>query len=150
MVQTIIEFVVIGRPATAGSKRGFPVRRKDGSIGVAMAPDNKRATSWMGMVAQAARLAYQGDLLRGPLSLRCHFYFARPKCHYGTGKKSNVLKSSAPFEHMQKPDVTKCVRAVEDALTKVLWVDDSQVCRSEILKSWTTNSERAHVIVSEL
>lgn len=147
MTNGTIEFTVYGTPATAGSKRGFPIRRKDGSLGVAMAPDNLRAKSWMGMVAQAARTRYQGELLTGPVHLKCTFFLARPKSHFGTGKNAGLLKDSAPVRHTQKPDALKMARLIEDVLTGTIVRDDSQICSHSISKEWTTESARAHIVV---
>ena len=141
-----ISFTVYGKPATAGSKRGFPIRRKDGSIGVAMTHDNPRTKNWMASVAQTARGVYQGELLTGPLELTITFFLARPKAHYlKTG-----LRKSAPMKHCQKPDATKLLRAIEDSLTGVIWRDDSQVVSLIISKVWTEGSEGASIIVKEI
>jgi Holliday junction resolvase RusA-like endonuclease len=138
---------VYGKPATAGSKRGFPIRRKDGTIGVAMTHDNPRAKNWMASVAQRSREVYQGGWMTGPLELEIRFYMARPKGHY---RKSQTLKDSAPRRHYQKPDTTKLLRAVEDALTGVLWRDDSQIVILHISKYWTDDSEGADIVVKEI
>jgi Holliday junction resolvase RusA-like endonuclease len=122
-----ISFIVHGEPATAGSKRGYPIRRRDGSLGVAMAPDNPTVHNWKGMVADAARQAYSGPLLIGAVKLEITFIRPRPASHYGTGRNAHRLKASAPRWPITKPDLTKLRRAVEDALKGVVWRDDSQV-----------------------
>ena len=127
-----MEFFVPGKPATAGSKRGFGFKRKDGSIGVAMAPDNKRQKPWMAAVASSAVDAIGDDceLIRGPVKLAVTLVFARPKSHMG----KRGLRPSAPQCHITKPDSLKCVRAIEDALSGVIWKDDSQVVEHQIAK----------------
>jgi Holliday junction resolvase RusA-like endonuclease len=72
----------------------------------------------------------------GPVELQVEFCFARPKSHYGTGKRSNILKPSAPLCHIQKPDRTKLLRCIEDAFKGVLWEDDSQVISGAVSKRW--------------
>lgn len=62
----------------------------------------------------------------GPVTLRLRFVLKRPKGHYGSGKNVNVLKLNAPYFHTSKPDALKLARGVEDALTGVLYRDDSQ------------------------
>ena len=78
----------------------------------------------------------------GKMYVTMDFYFARPKSHYGTGKNAAVLKPSAPprDEHLQDPDALKLARAVEDALTKVIWKDDNQLAPASD-KHWVTFSE---------
>ena len=131
-----ITFTVPGIPQPAGSKRGFPVKRKNGTIGVAISDANPKSRVWKQEVAQAAGDIYRGPLLTGPLHLEVTFQFPRPKSHYGTGKNAGVLKLSAPLYHTQKPDSTKLIRGVEDALTGIIWRDDSQVCCQTVNKRW--------------
>lgn len=122
-----IRFTVIGRPQPAGSKSGAPIRRRNGSIGVAMRDSNPKAKPWQAIVANAAREAYSGDLLRGPLSVKMAFYLPRPKGHFGTGKNAARLRPSAPHFPTVKPDALKLARGTEDALTGVIWGDDAQI-----------------------
>ena len=58
------------------------------------------------------------------------------KTHYGTWKNEDKLKPSAPNWHKSKPDLNKILRSTEDALTGVLWIDDSQIAKIEILKMY--------------
>lgn len=145
-----IKFRVAGKPATAGSKRGFPVKRKDGSVGVAMAPDNKRSKAWMAMVHGAAMDAMgEQEVIRGPVYVTMRFHFLRPKSHYGSGKQAERMKDSAPDHHTKKPDLTKLVRCVEDALKGVVWADDSQVVRQSVEKVYSAHWEGVEVMISE-
>jgi len=57
------------------------------------------------------------------------FVLNRPKAHYGTGKNARMLKPSAPTEPTVKPDLIKMARAVEDAMSGIVYKDDSQVCK---------------------
>lgn len=125
-------FTVYGQPQTAGSKRAFPFRRPNGSLGTSVTDDNPKSRSWKGMVAHAAREAYQGELLDGPLAVTFTFY--RPRCKGHIGAKG--VKASAPRYPTTKPDVLKLARAVEDALTGVIWRDDAQICVERIYKDW--------------
>lgn len=121
-----IAFTVLGLPQPGGSKRGFPIRRPNGTIGIAMSDANPKAASWKRAVAEAARQAYTGPLLAGPLSVSMIFYVPRPKGHYGTGRNAGEVRSSAPEYPTVKPDVLKLCRSTEDALTGILWRDDAQ------------------------
>lgn len=119
----VIKFEVHGRPASAGSKRPMPVRLRDGRQTYRVLPASKNTAPWMTLVKFAAGEYYRGPLLTGPISLQVTFLFHHPKSHYGkTG-----LRKTAPKVMTTKPDLSKLVRAVEDAMTGVIWKDDSQV-----------------------
>ena len=149
-----IEFYVWGKPQPGGSKKSHVLRRKggdlvtraNGSPVVVTRDDNDRVMDWRQAVAHAARQVYDGELLTGPLAITVAFQFARPKGHYGTGKNASVLRGSADEHHTQKPDTTKLLRAVEDALTAVVWRDDSQVVNQVASKQWGDTSGARVVI----
>jgi crossover junction endodeoxyribonuclease RusA len=65
--------------------------------------------------------------LEGPLFVAFTFFQLRPRNHFGTGKNAAILKPSAPRFPAVKPDTTKLIRAAEDALKSICWVDDSQI-----------------------
>lgn len=119
-----VTFTVPGIAAPAGSKRGF-INRKSGRV--IITDDSKRSKPWQASVADAATEAMDGPLLAGPLELILTFTVPRPQGHYGTGRNAGTVKQSAPLFPVVKPDVTKLVRAVEDALTGIVWRDDAQV-----------------------
>ena len=91
-----------------------------------MRPANKHTATWRDAVRAASLLAYKGSPLNGPCRVEYIFYFNRPRAHFGSGKNSQVLKPSAPKHHTKKPDLTKLIRSTEDALTGIVWADDSQ------------------------
>lgn len=118
-------FTVAGKPQTAGSKRAFVNKNTGKAI---VTDDNKKGKPWRADVQAAAREAIElQELLTGPLVLEVRFFFVRPKSHYGSGKNARVLKPSAPTYPATRPDTTKLLRALEDALTGVLWRDDAQI-----------------------
>jgi crossover junction endodeoxyribonuclease RusA len=86
--------------------------------------DNKQSAPWKRVVGQAAGVRMQGrQLLEGPLTMTVRFVVVRPAGHYG---KRGLLPSARPHPTV-KPDTTKLVRGVEDALTGIVYRDDSQV-----------------------
>lgn len=139
-----ITFTAYGVPQPAGSKNGAPFRRKDGRTGVAMRDSNPKAKPWQAIVANAAREAYSGDLLRGPLSVNMTFFLPRPKGHFGSGKNAAKLRPSAPEYPAKKPDVLKLSRGTEDALTGIVWADDAQIVNEYLTKCY---GEPARVVV---
>lgn len=141
----MIVFTVYGKPEPAGSKKGFPFRRKNGSMGVAISDANAKAKPWQAAVAAVAAEAYQGPLLAGPLAVTFRFIVPRIKGHYGTGRNSAVIKPDSPAWPTVKPDVLKLSRAVEDALTGIIYRDDSQIVHETLQKEY---GEPARVIVT--
>ena len=121
----VAEFRVVGTPKPAGSKRAFTNR----ATGRAMLVDasGQPGKDWRADVKAAAMGVYQGDLIDAPIYLCVEFRFSRPKSHYGTGRNAKVLKARAPEFHTKAPDTTKLLRGLEDALTGILWTDDSRV-----------------------
>lgn len=123
----IVDLVVHGRPAPQGSKKGFVRGGR-----VAMIEMSKHVKPWREDVRSAALawVARTPDLypLPGALSVDMVFSIARPKGHYGTGRNAHLLKGSAPAHPASMPDLSKLLRATEDALTSAgLWSDDARV-----------------------
>lgn len=144
----MIQFTVLGRPQPAGSKKAF-VNKHTGKVIVT--EDAKRSKPWQQQVGDTA-LAYRdqlpGRLLDGPLQLDVTFVLARPKGHYRTGRNAALIRDSAPTRPAVKPDTTKLLRAVEDALTGVLWRDDAQVVDQTARKVYGT-PERVEITIKE-
>jgi len=138
-----IEFVVFGRPAQKGSKRAFVTK---GGRAVVVDDNQKKLRNWEASVAATASASMEGrDVTLRAVMMRANFYFCRPKSHYGTGKNSGNVKDSAPLVHCQKPDLDKLLRALSDALTGVVWRDDSQITNMVAARHWTTQQERVEV-----
>jgi Holliday junction resolvase RusA-like endonuclease len=76
-------------------------------------------------------------LILGAVKVDINFMFSRPKSHYGTGKKANVLKPNAPTHHTTKPDRDNLDKMCLDAMSKVFWKDDSQVCQGTLSKTYS-------------
>jgi crossover junction endodeoxyribonuclease RusA len=84
--------------------------------------------------------------MTGPILLEIGFRLPRPKGHYGV----KGLRPSAPPYPVTKPDLTKLLRALEDALKGLAWRDDSQVVAQRITKDYTDGAPGAHVRIVEL
>lgn len=122
--QKLIEFRVDGTPQPRGSKKAITVPGQRRGL---LIDDNRKSAPWMAVVKQAARQA-MGDRqpFDGPLCLKVLFFRERPKGHFG----KRGLKPTAPAFPATKPDSSKYMRAVEDALTGVAYVDDSRLVDS--------------------
>lgn len=139
---------VAGRPQPAGSKRAFAHRHTGRMV---VMDDAKSSAAWKRDVAVAARatlaqLGMGGTLLEGPLGLDVTFVLTRPRRHYRTGRNLKELRDVAPAFPIVRPDTTKLVRAVEDALTGVVWVDDAQVVEQTARKVYG-DPERCEIAV---
>lgn len=95
-----------------------------------------RLDRWRSAVArhaQSARKMIGLELFTGPVELDVEFVLPRPDGHYT--KASGRLRKSAPaFPAL--PDLSKLVRAVEDALTETAYADDRQVVQINARKRY--------------
>lgn len=141
----MISFFVPGITRTAGSKSAF--KGKDGKINITHA--SKYSKGWMDSVKWfAMKQTHKMVLLEGPITLKLVFMRDRPRGHYGTGRHAGQLRNSAPFHPISKPDLTKLTRAVEDALTGIVWKDDAQVVKQETSKVYCKPAEKPGVFIT--
>lgn len=143
-----ISFFVPGVPAPGGSKSAFvptgkdgqPFRRPGGSIMVnVMDAGGQKNKIWRKVVAWTGKAEWRRQpLLTGPLKVHMEFYMPRPKAHYGSGRNATVLRPDAPEFHTYAPDSLKLSRSTEDALTGIIWHDDSQTVSLTTEKHWHT------------
>lgn len=128
----MIQCRVYGIPQPKGSMRAFMPK---GSRYPVLTSSNKRVKQW----EQAIRFAAQehaGKLLTGAVAVEIRFALPRPK---SLAKKVT--------EHTKRPDLDKLVR-VMDALTGVIWRDDSQVVELVASKSYAEPDEPPYVDIS--
>lgn len=132
-----LSFFVAGLPKTSGSKRAFVPKGWTRAI---VTEDCKGSKDWRGDVKTFALNAIEestwpmGTTL--PVRVRFSFTFPRPKSHFRTGKNAHLLRDDAPTCHTKIPDVLKLTRAVEDALTGIVWKDDAQICVELLTKEY--------------
>lgn len=138
--------VVLGEAAPAGSKRAF-LNKHTGRVNVVDA--NPAAKPFKALVRAEAAARYGGNPLKGPVEVEMTFYRRRPKGHYGTGRNEGRIKDSAPEFPTTKPDALKLARGVEDALTGIIWADDSQIVSERLLKRYD-DLPRTEIIVRPL
>ena len=138
---TELRFTVLGRPQQKGSKRAQIVKGRP-----IIRDANANAKPWAARVSAAARDVYQADLIRGAVEVELEFYFARPKGHFGSGRNAGVVLASAPRHMTVMPDTDKLARCALDALTGIVFKDDSQINRLVAVKSYG-EPERLELIV---
>ena len=135
-----VSFRVYGVAQPAGSKKAI-VRGGRALV----IDDNAKATPWKKRVAEHAALAIRGrDPLEGALVFRAEFHLPRPKGHLGA---RGLVKPSAPARPIVRPDVLKLARAVEDALTGVVYADDAQIVTEVIEKHYALSAPYVDVAV---
>lgn len=143
-MKTVVNFTVLGKPQPGGSKRAVPV--PGGMVRVIDA--NKRVKPWRDSVAHAAQEAMgEREPLTGPLGLGLTFYVQRPVSHYT--KVSQRISRGAPRRPITRPDLTKFIRAVEDAMTSIVWRDDSQVV-TQVCRKFYGSPERVEIVIQQV
>ena len=117
-----IRFTVLGRALPQGSKNAF----KSGNR-VVLVEASKGLKPWRSVVALEAKLkrdeVQDQSLIEGPVTVELLFQFVPGK----TVKRKEMTT---------KPDVDKLSRAILDALTGVVWKDDSQVVELRARKQY--------------
>jgi Holliday junction resolvase RusA-like endonuclease len=140
-----IVFAVLGKPEPAGSKSSFvptnrrtgqPYRGPGGRIIVNTVDANPKAKGWQKLVADTAENYRPDELLDGPLRLTLSFFRKRPEGHFNSKGELNKEGLAHPCP-ATRPDVLKLARGVEDALTGIIWTDDSRVVREVLSKDWS-------------
>jgi Holliday junction resolvase RusA-like endonuclease len=117
-------------PPTQGSKR---VRGR-----AVVDAHQKQLELWRWILAKEVRRVHVGPPAAKPMAvaLAVELTFPRPKGHFGTGRRAGRLKPSAPERPIVKPDLLKVVRGVEDALTGIVYADDSQIVAHDLDKTY--------------
>jgi crossover junction endodeoxyribonuclease RusA len=127
-----VTFHVLGLPQAKGSARAFTPKGWNRPV---ITSTCKGLKGWeQNIRSEAQRLGrFFPD---GPLTLRVRFDLPRPK---SLPKKVT--------SHTKRPDLDKLTRAVGDALTGVLWRDDSQVVSIEASKWYAEGPSGALITV---
>jgi len=133
----MISFFVPGVPVPKGSAKAY-VNKHTGRAQV-LQDNREKQKPWASLISYHAQQKVT-SIMDGPVKLSLTFIMPRLKSHFGTGKNSRIVKPLAPVWHVSKPDLDKLVRCVKDALTNVVWNDDSQVCQfGNVVKRYGTN-----------
>lgn len=122
--EQMIEFFVEGTPVPKGSAKALML--KGMKFPVVFQDNAGKQKPWAKTIALICKSYIRTPFAREvPIRLSLAFYFDRPLNHSG----KHGVKDSAPRKHVKKPDLDKLIRCVKDALTKVAYEDDSQVCQ---------------------
>lgn len=165
----LLRFEVFGKPEPQGSatafvplRNGYPIARggrlsdgryRNGSVVANVTSANPRLRQWRELVASVARQHWTGGVLEDvALEVESHFFLRRPEGHWRSGRFAHLLRDDAPAVPLTVPDADKLLRAVLDALTGIVYVDDRQVTFPTAEKHYAiprehTNGEGCRVIV---
>jgi Holliday junction resolvase RusA-like endonuclease len=135
-VSRSLQFTVAGVAATKGS--GFAVPNKNLGMKPIWKPDNPKTKDWQRTIGQVAAMEMRAQQIvsfTGGVYLEVVFYLPRPK--------ALLTKTKAPqmFDHTKKPDLDKLIRAAKDAMSRIVWQDDSQVVHLVARKRYCAATE---------
>jgi Holliday junction resolvase RusA-like endonuclease len=143
MIEWDHHLIIFGNPKAMGRPRAV---KRGKFAGVHEDPKDTKNKETLAVIAQQKS---PDELLAGPLLVSVHFWFQRPKSHYGTGKNSGLLKDSAPKYHTSRPDRDNLDKLVLDALTGIFWKDDSTICQGSISKMYSERP-RTEIFIKSL
>lgn len=134
----MIRMTVLGTPAPKGSSRA--IMRGGKAVNVQGSSDVGKAKllAWATAVRQQALLTC-GDIaapvfVGQPIRVAIVFRMMRPGGHYD--KKTGELKPGAPRYPATKPDGDKLERTTWDALTGIVFDDDSRIVAWSAVKEY--------------
>jgi Holliday junction resolvase RusA-like endonuclease len=98
--------------------------------------DNAKSKPWKAEVrAVAVEAMGRRPLIEGPIHLEVVFLRPRPRGHFNARGDLNAAGRRMTYP-TTKPDRTKLLRGLEDALTGLVWRDDAQVVAGNAWKDW--------------
>ncbi len=136
-MNSALTFTVYGIPQPQGSTRAFIPKGWKRPI---ITSANAKNKPWRQEVASCAITALNGgfeELRSGPVSLKAVFFFDKPK--------------SCPKRCQHKttrPDVDKLARSLNDALTGIVFCDDSQIVELRVAKMFGSPARAEIEVVS--
>ncbi len=146
---TELAFDVRGLPIAQGTARAFIA----GGRAIVTTEANRTSSplgAWRSAIATEARAAVVGPPITGPVEVLLGFRFPRPRSHYHPANRRRPtpdLRLDAPAHHVGRPDADKLARSALDALTAVVFADDSQVARLIVAKRYVDETEGPGVAV---
>lgn len=104
----------------------------------------KRYLDYKEKIAIIARSKYKGDPISGPVELNITFYLPIPPSW--TKTKQRDMDGQL---HTSRPDRDNLEKGVCDALNKIVWKDDGQVCMGTTIKRYS-REPRIEIEVKEV
>lgn len=104
-------------------------------------PDKHPVQTFKASVRQAFESVASGPPIDGPVRLKLTFILPRPKRLFWKSKPMPRVR------HTAVPDLDNLEKSIKDALKKLAWRDDSQVCEVAKGKWIAAGDERPHVVI---
>jgi len=139
LLEPTLCFHVAGEPIPQGSKSILPAGAKRGNRALLVEggnratkkhPGGNRLKKWratVGSTAKLSRVQAGLELFDEPLVLGLLFVMPRPKSHRTRGGELTAKAKRESLFPSVKPDLSKLIRAAEDAMQGTLFRDDSLV-----------------------
>ncbi len=125
---------ISGHPRPKGS--WTPVRRRDGKMG--LRPASNKTAQWCKDAKDQITILWKGPILDGPICVKLEFLVPRLKTvvqKYPTGAREG--------------DLDKLMRGILDAMTEVVYKDDSQVIRGTLSQDYTDGMPGCWITISD-
>lgn len=136
-----ITFTVPSLPVAQPRQRHRVAQINGRAMAVNYTPAKSPINDFKATVRMAAKAAYNGAPLTGPVRCDITFVFPRPQA------KVWKTRPMPRYWHTKKPDRDNLDKAVLDTLSGLLWRDDCQVCYGTIQKVHAAGDEQPRVEV---
>ena len=123
--------ITIPGPPIAKKRPQFARRFKKGGKQYIASIDTQETEE--GKFLVQAMQQFKDPPLTGYLELSCGFYFPIPK---STSQKKRAMMLSEEIRPNKKPDLSNCIKFVEDCLNGLVWQDDVQIVSYGSMGKW--------------
>lgn len=136
-----LAFVVLGEPSPEGSTKAFYIKKLNRTVTTHQ--NQKSLEAWRNRVATEAQHALENKTwvsdCTSAYEVDVEFVLSRPPS----------VPEHRRVHPIVKPDIDKLVRAVNDALTGIMFVDDCQVVSMSVSKDYSDERRPgAYIVVS--
>ena len=132
----LTRFTVTGVAKPKGSMKAFIPKGWNRPV---LTSTNASVKTWEQTIRNVAQ-DFTEAYTTGPVRVRLRFSLPRPKS----------LSRQASRSHTKRPDVDKLARAAREALTGILWKDDSQVHSLVASKQYAAPDQPPHLVITIL
>src|SRR5699024_7334504 len=107
--------------------------------------DPKTTTNYKNLVKWTAKQQWKQKPLECPLVVELDIYRQIPK---STSKKRRKLKNERVIRPVVEPDLSNYVKGIEDALSGIVYKDDSQIVEL-IARKFYSDNPRVEIFIKE-
>lgn len=139
--ELVCRFFVPGEPI-AQPRRWVVKNKKTGEVHDIEAPTRHPVLAWKDALRHVASHAMEGHPpVDSAIRLNVLLLMPRP-----TALRKAALADQY-ISHTKRPDAENCLKAIQDALTMIVWVDDSRVSTVFLRKRYTRGTESPGVLI---